>query len=77
MAAPSDIKSLEGLGEYKYGFQDPDVTVFKTRKGLDREVVQQISDIKGEPEWMLEFRLKGFEHFKLVHCPPGAEISRN
>ncbi len=54
---------LEGLGNYRYGFQDPDVSVFKTRKGLDREVVQQISKIKGEPQWMLEFRLRALEHF--------------
>jgi len=63
MAAPSEIDALEGLGEYKYGFRDPDVSVFKTRKGLDRQVVEQISAMKGEPEWMLEFRLKALEHF--------------
>jgi len=69
MTSPSDFKSLEGLGEYKYGFQDPDVSVFKTRKGLDREVVQQISAMKDEPEWMLEFRLKGLEHFQARPMP--------
>jgi len=69
MTSPSDFKSLEGLGEYKYGFQDPDVSVFKTRKGLDREVVQQISAMKDEPEWMLEFRLKGLEHFQARSMP--------
>ena len=77
MATPSDIKSVEGLGEYRYGFQDPDVTVFKTKKGLDREVVQQISAMKGEPEWMLEFRLKAFEHFKARPMPNwGGDISK-
>ncbi|MEE9508185.1 MAG: Fe-S cluster assembly protein SufB, partial [Anaerolineales bacterium] len=65
-----------GLGKYKYGFKDPDVTVFKTRKGLDREVVKQISAIKGEPEWMLEFRLKGLEHFLARPMPEwGADLS--
>ena len=69
MTTASDVKELEGLGKYKYGFQDPDVTVFKTRKGLDKEVVQQISAMKGEPEWMLEFRLKALEHFQARPMP--------
>jgi Fe-S cluster assembly protein SufB len=76
MAILSDVKALEGLGKYKYGFKDPDVTVFKTRKGLDRDVVKQISDMKGEPEWMLEFRLKGLEHFQARSMPEwGADLS--
>ena len=77
MATPSDVQALEGLGKYKYGFQDPDVTVFKTRKGLDEEVVRQISAIKGEPKWMLEFRLKGLEHFLERPMPTwGGDISK-
>ena len=63
MASSGDIKNLQDIDQYKYGFSDPDVSVFKTRKGLDREVVEQISAIKGEPKWMLEYRLKAFEHF--------------
>ena len=63
MATPADLKQLDGMGKYKYGFSDPDVTVFKTRKGLDHEVVRQISAMKEEPEWMLEFRLKALDHF--------------
>lgn len=77
MATPSDVQALEGLGKYKYGFQDPDVTVFKTRKGLDHDVVRQISAMKGEPEWMLEFRLKGLEHFQARPMPTwGGDISK-
>jgi Fe-S cluster assembly protein SufB len=63
MTTTSDLDHLEGLDSYKYGFSDPDVSVFKTKKGLNREVVEQISRMKGEPEWMLEFRLKALEHF--------------
>lgn len=59
----SDATILEGIGEYKYGFRDPETYVFKSRKGLDREVVEQISEMKGEPQWMLEFRLKALDHF--------------
>ncbi len=59
-----DAKILEGIGEYRYGFRDrDDFYVFKARKGLDREVVEQISYMKGEPKWMLEFRLKALDHF--------------
>jgi Fe-S cluster assembly protein SufB len=59
----SDAKILDGIGDYKWGFRDPDNLVFKARKGLDREVVAQISAMKGEPQWMLDFRMKALEHF--------------
>jgi len=59
----SDATILEGVGDYKYGFSDPDSYVFKSRKGLDSEIVEQISEKKGEPAWMLEFRLKALAHF--------------
>ena len=72
----SDATLLEGLGEYKYGFRDPDVAVFQTRKGLDREIVEQISAKKGEPQWMLEFRLKALEHFLQRPTPTwGGDLS--
>jgi Fe-S cluster assembly protein SufB len=77
MATPSDVTALEGLDRYKYGFSDPDVSVFKTRKGLDRQVVEQISALKGEPAWMLEFRLKALEHFLQRPMPTwGGDLSR-
>jgi Fe-S cluster assembly protein SufB len=65
----SDAQILGGIGDYKYGFSDPDVSVFKTRKGLDRDVVEQISNLKGEPQWMLDFRLKALEHFQQRPMP--------
>lgn len=72
----SDAKILEGIGEYKYGFHDPDTFVFKSRKGLDREIVEQISFMKGEPQWMLEFRLKALEHFMQRPMPTwGGDLS--
>ncbi len=51
-------------GDYKHGFKDPENYVFRSRKGLDKEVVQQISALKGEPAWMLDFRLKALRHFQ-------------
>ena len=77
MATPADLKQLDGMDTYKYGFSDPDVSVFKTRKGLDKEVVRQISAMKEEPEWMLEFRLKALDHFFERPMPTwGGDLSR-
>ena len=60
---PNDEKLIDSIGDYKYGFSDPEVHVFKSRKGLDRSVVEEISQMKGEPEWMLKYRLKAYDHF--------------
>ena len=50
--------------EYKYGFRDSDANYsFKAAKGLNREVVEQISEMKNEPRWMREMRLKALEVF--------------
>jgi Fe-S cluster assembly protein SufB len=76
MGAASEIERLEGLDKYKYGFSDPDVSVFKTRKGLDQDVVRKISHMKGEPEWMLEYRLKALDHFLERPMPTwGSDLS--
>jgi Fe-S cluster assembly protein SufB len=68
---------LDQLGDTsRYGFSDPETYVFKARKGLDKAGVQQISAMKGEPDWMLAFRLKAFEHFSHRPLPTwGADIS--
>ena len=49
--------------DYRYGFSMPEKPVFKVRKGLNVDVVKTISQIKGEPEWMTEKRLKAYEIF--------------
>src|SRR5512143_2924929 len=73
-----DEKILEGIGEYKYGFHDPeDKYAFKSKKGLSREVVEQISAMKGEPQWMLDFRLKALDHFMKRPMPTwGGDLSQ-
>lgn len=72
----SDVAFLEGIGKYKYGFKDPETFVFKTRKGLDQDIVEQISHLKGEPKWMLEFRLKALKHFEKRQMPTwGGDLS--
>jgi Fe-S cluster assembly protein SufB len=50
-------------GDYQFGFHDPDQSVFRARKGLDREIVEQISAMKDEPAWMRDLRLKAFDIF--------------
>ena len=50
-------------GDYQFGFHDPDQSVFRARKGLDREIVEQISSMKGEPGWMRDLRLKAYDIF--------------
>ncbi|NCP88633.1 Fe-S cluster assembly protein SufB, partial [bacterium] len=71
-----DAKMLEDIGQYKYGFHDPENYFFKSGKGLDRAIVEQISAMKGEPQWMLDFRLKALEHFQKRPAPTwGADIS--
>jgi len=62
-------KKMPELGEYKYGFRDEVKAVYSSGKGLNREVVEEISRMKGEPEWMLKFRLKSLEHFFKMPLP--------
>ncbi len=76
MGDHQETEFLNGLDEYQYGFSDPETYVFKSRKGLDEDVVRQISAMKGEPEWMLKFRLKAFKHFQSRPIPTwGADLS--
>ena len=51
------------IGDYQYGFRDEEDYVFKSERGLDRERSIEISKMKGEPDWMLEFRLKAYDHY--------------
>ena len=51
------------IGDYKYGFHDGDVSVFRSERGLTREIVEEISAMKEEPQWMLDYRLKSLEIF--------------
>ena len=65
-----------GTGEYKYGFHDPDSYAFKSRRGISAAVVEEISRMKGEPDWMRDIRLKAFKHFLARPMPTwGADLS--
>jgi Fe-S cluster assembly protein SufB len=60
-------------GEYKYGFYT-DIETETIPKGLNEEIVRMISAKKGEPEWMLEFRLKAFRHWQTLEMPQWAHL---
>ena len=51
------------LGRYKLGWSDEVDYVYKPRRGLDEEIIKEISWMKGEPQWMRDFRLKSYRHF--------------
>ena len=61
-------KQIEDLKDYKYGFST-DIENIKAPKGLSENVVRFISDIKKEPEWMLQWRLKAFNILKVLKEP--------
>src|ERR1700754_846670 len=69
MATPETIteqEALQSIGndyEERFGFHDPENYLFKAPKGLTRELVEQISEFKSEPQWMRDFRLKSLAHF--------------
>ena len=68
-----DIKFQE---DYKYGFKDEDVSIVKTDVGLNEDIIRQISKLKNEPEWMLEYRLKSYRAFLKLPLPSyGPDLS--
>ena len=60
----------------KYGFFDPEKFVFKAKRGLNADVVKEISWMKNEPEWMTKFRLRALQTFEKKEMPTwGADLS--
>jgi len=56
--------------DYRHGFHDSeDAYVYKSAKGLTKEIVERISSMKNEPDWMLQFRLKALETFRAKPMP--------
>ena len=55
-------------GDYKYGFYS-DIEQDSLPKGLNENIIRQISALKGEPEFMLEFRLKAYRHWTTMKMP--------
>lgn len=79
MATDVGIETGEEIGEInKYDFRTESKAVFKARKGIDREIVAQISEMKGEPDWMRDFRLKSLDIFNAKPMPEwGGDIGVN
>jgi Fe-S cluster assembly protein SufB len=75
-ALRTEKPDLGGDG-YQFGFHDPtDKYAFTSRRGLDREMVEQISELKDEPAWMRAFRLKSLEIFESKPMPDwGGDMS--
>ncbi|WP_304768156.1 Fe-S cluster assembly protein SufB [uncultured Muribaculum sp.] len=72
-AGHDDIIGDVTNGEYKYGFvSDIDTDVIP--RGLNEDVIRLISKKKGEPEWMLEFRLKAYRHWLTLKMPTWAHL---
>ncbi|HET6627887.1 MAG TPA: Fe-S cluster assembly protein SufB, partial [Nocardioidaceae bacterium] len=66
---------LEGLGKYEFGWSDSDVAGASAKRGLNEEVVRDISGKKNEPQWMLDLRLKGLKLFDRKPMPTwGGEL---
>ncbi len=64
------IEPQDSIGEInKYNFRTESTAVFKARKGLDRDIVCQISEMKNEPAWMRDFRLKSLDIFNSKPMP--------
>ncbi|HEY4278638.1 MAG TPA: Fe-S cluster assembly protein SufB [Conexibacter sp.] len=75
MATPEVLAEQEALkginSDYteRFGFHDAENYLYKAPKGINREIVEKISEFKSEPQWMREFRLKSLDHF-FAHAMP-------
>ena len=76
-ATDTDRQTLENVkDDYKYGWNQPENYAFKSRKGLDHDIVDQISVMKGEPEWMRQLRHEALDVFFSKPIPTwGADLS--
>lgn len=77
-SVPAPKKEQEDISfDYKYGFSMPENYKFKAKKGLNEEIVKEISMMKGEPGWMTDFRLKSYRLFMEKQMPQwGPDLSK-
>jgi Fe-S cluster assembly protein SufB len=74
-ANSAPVKAEDLTKDYKFGWHDDLKAAFKSERGLSEVGVRQISEMKGEPEWMLKFRLKALRHFNSRPMPNwGADL---
>ncbi len=79
MATDLKTNPPERIGEInKYDFRTKSTAIFKARKGIDEAIIRQISEMKAEPDWMRDFRLKSLEVFESKPMPKwGGDIKIN
>jgi len=58
-----DNDARDAVGDYKAGWHDPENSTIRFDSGLSEKVVRDISELKNEPGWMTEMRVKAFRHF--------------
>ena len=76
-AVQETVRDVEGIGQgdkYKYGFYT-DIESDKAPKGLNEDIVRFISAKKGEPEWMLDYRLEAFRRWLDMEEPDWAKVN--
>lgn len=72
----TDDEIIDSIGAYEYGWHDSDSAGASAARGLNEDVVRDISAKKGEPEWMLNQRLKALNIFDKKPIPTwGADLS--
>jgi len=73
----SQEEHLEQLSKgYRFDWKDSDHSVFEPKRGLSAAVVEEISALKSEPDWMRKYRLKALKHFERGPMPWwGADLS--
>ena len=68
----TNTNARDAVGEYKWGFHDDVKPLFIAEKGLNADMIREMSRMKGEPEWMLEQRLEALETFWTLKDPSWA-----
>jgi Fe-S cluster assembly protein SufB len=76
MKLDTPVSSPNLVEDYRHGFHDAENYVFKSDKGLTREIVERISAMKDEPEWMRDFRLKAYGIFLEKPMPTWGDTAR-
>ncbi|MCB0867183.1 MAG: Fe-S cluster assembly protein SufB [Solirubrobacterales bacterium] len=78
LAEKEKVQGINSDYTEKFGFSDPETGyAYKAPKGLTRQIVEQISEYKDEPEWMRDFRLKALEIFESKPTPQwGADLDQ-
>ena len=68
-AAQDTAAAIDDIGKYEYGWHDANDAGATARRGLNEDVVRDISSKKNEPDWMLQMRLKGLRLFEKKPMP--------